>query len=95
MDEGNGTDVEDEVCPKGLEELVVARGCHSRDFVSRELSELDGILSNCRAPSIDEDPGILFWRGSGTGLDQLQSEGTVKGLESRVQSDSTGGTEDS
>ena len=86
----NGTDVEDEVRSKGHEELVVLGGSHRRNFVSGELSKLDGILSNRRAPSIDEDPGALFRSGTGAGLDQVQGQGAVKGLESRVQPVRTG-----
>ena len=44
--ERNGTNVEDEVRSKSHEELVVLWGCDRRDFVSGELSKLDGILSN-------------------------------------------------
>ena len=90
VDEESGTDIKDKVRSEGREELVVTRGCHGRDFVSGELSKLDGILSNRRASSIDEDPGVLFRRGCSTGLDQSQGPRAVKGLESRAQSVKTG-----
>ena len=86
----DGTDVEDEVRSKAHEEPVVLGGCYCRDFVSGELGELDGILSNRRAPSIDKDPGALFRSNTSTGLDQMQGQGAVKGQESRVQPVRTG-----
>jgi len=42
----DSTDIKDEVRSKSHEELVVLWGCNCRDFVSGELSKLDGILPN-------------------------------------------------
>lgn len=44
--EADCTNVKDEVRSEGQEELVVPRGGHCRNFVSGDLSELNGILPN-------------------------------------------------
>ena len=50
--------IEDEVGSEALDELVVTLGSGSDNLVSRELCQLDRVLSNRRASTINKELGV-------------------------------------
>jgi len=54
-----GTYVKHCVRPKGLYELVVARGGDGDDLVTRKLGELDSELTDSGTPSVNEEPCLV------------------------------------
>jgi len=59
--------IEDEVGPKVLDKLVVSLGSGRNDLITGKLGQLDCVLSNRRAPAINEELHVLRERMSSFG----------------------------
>ena len=78
--------IENDVCPIGLDELVIPRGSSRSDLVPRKLGELNRVQRDGSAPSVNEDPTFALWVRV-EWLGQLEGSRSEQGLECGVESE--------